>query len=217
MIYMARLKRNKIILGVTGGFGTGKSAVSQILKSYGAKVIDADQIARRLLDPGTREYKQVIALFGREILKKDKRIDRAKLGEIVFSDRRLLKKLSGIIHPPVISRIIREIKTSRQTIVALDAPLLIEAGLKKLVDKLIVVKANRANQISRIERSTFLKRPGILKRISAQMPLSVKVSLADFVIDNNGTIGDTRKQVENILRKMNYPHGLRRFRKLRAH
>jgi len=217
LIYMARQKRNKIILGVTGGFGTGKSTVSGLLKSFGAKVIDADQIARRLLDPGTREYKRVVALFGREILKKDKRIDRAKLGGIVFSDRRLLKRLNDIIHPSVISRIIKEIKASRRTIVVLDAPLLIEAGLKKIVDKLIVVLANRANQISRIQRSTFLKKPEILKRINAQMPLSAKVSLADFVIDNNGAIRDTRKQVKDILRKMDYPHGLRRFRKLRFH
>lgn len=192
----------KIIFGLTGSFGSGKTYVAQVLKAYGAAIIDADKIAHGLLKPGTCVYKKVVRAFGNEILRKDKSIDRARLGVIVFGNRRLLKNLNAIVHPEVIRIIRRDIRAIRHKPVVLDAPLLIEAGLHRLADKLIVVKLNRVKQIARLRRKTSLPLADIKMRINAQMPLEDKVRLADFVIDNNGTREETRMRVETIWNKI---------------
>ena len=199
---MRKPKENKkIILGLTGGFGTGKSTVAGILAGYGVRIVDADKINHSLISPGTLTYKKIIKVFGRNILKNNNSaIDRKKLGRIVFSDPKALKQLCGITHPAVIREVKRQIKSARNGIVAVDAPLLIEAGLDSLVDKLIVVNLSRGRQLKRLVQKTSLSRPEILKRIRAQLSLKSKVRLADFVIDNGGTIAKTRKQVALIWR-----------------
>ncbi len=192
--------RKKIILGVTGSFGSGKSTVAGIFKSYGALVIDADKIARRVSLPGGGAYKNIVRTFGEGILRKNKRIDRSKLAGIVFNNRALLRKLNEAVHPEVIRNIKKEIKKSGGKIVVLDAPLLIEAGLKGLADKLIVVKIDRQKQISRLFKKMRITKRAIRERIKAQLPLENKVRLADFVIDNNGSLEETRIQVKQIRR-----------------
>jgi len=192
-----------VILGITGSFGSGKTTVARIFKSLAgarATVIDADALAHRELVPGTRTYRKVIAAFGRGILKNNVTIDRAALAKKVFADRHLLNKLMRIVHPGVIRTIRKEIKDNPAKIIILDAPLLIEAGLHKGVDKLVVVKTGRDKQIKRLSRDRGLERKGILKRINSQMPLGKKIRLADFVIDNNGSIQETRKQAVKIWR-----------------
>ena len=201
---MKRLKRNKkrVILGVTGTFGSGKSTVANMFKSFGAELIDADKIAHRVIRPGSEIYKKIINAFSRSILKKNKTIDRKKIAKAVFKDKKLLQKLNRIIHPEVIKIIENQICASTKDIVVLDAPLLIEAGLERLVDKLIVVSIHKKKQIERALKKASLSEADILKRIKAQIPLKDKIRLADFVIDNSSTIGKTRKQVVSIRRSV---------------
>jgi dephospho-CoA kinase len=196
------LKSRKIILGLTGSFGSGKTTVAAMLRSCGAEIIDADRIAHRCYRPASIAYKRIVALFGRDILRRDKRIDRKKLGSKVFSDKGLLKKLNAVVHPQVKSIIRAKIKRAKKRVVVIDAPLLIETGLQEIVNKLIVVKINSPQQLKRLIKRESLSRTRILERVSAQWPLQRKVRLADFIIDNNGTKRETMKQTEKIWKKI---------------
>jgi len=187
-----------MIIGVTGSFGSGKTTVARMFKVLGAKIIDADIIARSVIRPGTRIYKKIIATFGRGILKKDKKIDRAKLANIVFNNKERLKLLNEIVHPPVIRIIKGRLQVKSKGAIVLDAPLLIEAGLLNLVDKLIVVKTDRKLQIKRLLDKSLLSKSEISKRIKAQVSLRKKIRLADFVIDNSATLKTTKKQAQKI-------------------
>jgi len=191
-----------MIIGVTGSFGSGKSTVARMFGSLGAKVIDADRIARRLIRPKTKIYKKIIDSFGREILKANFLIDRHKLADIVFNNSQRLNRLNGIIHPEVIRVIKNQIKTGGPRTVVLDAPLLIEAGLAGEADKIVVVKLNSKEQIRRLLNDSSMSKSEILKRIKAQMSLRHKIRLADFVIDNAGTVRQTKKQVIKIWEKL---------------
>ena len=192
-------------VGVTGSFGTGKTTVARMLARYGAKVLDADKIAHQLLKRRGPCFKAVVARYGKDILTKG-RIDRRKLGRVVFDDPKKLKNLEKVIHPFIIKEIkfnLRRLAHSkRKGIVVVDVPLLFEAGLHRMVDKVIVVKANRATQIQRLVKRTGMKRNDIIKRIEIQMPIRHKIRRADFVIDNGGSLAQTRKQVKMIWRKL---------------
>jgi dephospho-CoA kinase len=191
------------IIGLTGGFGTGKTFVASVLKRSGARVIDADLIAQRTIMKGRPAYKKVVAAFGSGILDSARNIDRKALARIVFNDRRKLKKLNGIIHPEVIKIIKREIRESgKGRKVVIDAPLLVEAKLTGLVDRLIVVTASRARQVQRCRKKFRMNEEEVCKRIRCQMPLSKKVKLADFVIDNNGSRTRTERQIKAIWRNV---------------
>lgn len=197
---MKRQRQDKIVLGITGGFGSGKTTVTTIFKSKGAQVIDADSIAHRLIKPKSPIYKKIIATFGASILKKNKTIDRHKLGNIVFSNKNLLKKLNRIMHPKIIGIIKNRIKISRARLIVLDAPLLIETASRKLIDKLIVVKITRKKQLERIMKKKPLSKADILMRIRHQIPLRNKIRIADFVVDNSGRLKNTKRQVNKIRR-----------------
>jgi len=197
-----RQEAKKIIIGLTGSFGSGKTTVSKMLRSFGAQIIDADSIARITLNPNTKIYTRIIKRFGTGILKKNKTIDRVKLGELVFNNKNLLNRLNKIVHPEVIRIIKNKIKNSSSCVIVLDAPLLIEAGLTRMVDKLIVVKTEQKKQIRRIQAKFHLGKSDILKRVKAQIPLSDKVRFADFVIDNSATLQETRVQVLDIWKKL---------------
>ena len=201
---MKRQSQNKrrLLLGLTGSFGSGKSTVAGIFRSFGARVIDADKIARAYLKPGTPVYRRLIAGFGKGIIKDDGAIDRKRLGEIVFADKRALRKLNKITHPWVIREIKRQLKRQKTGVIVLDAPLFIEAGLRKMADKLLVVRASRENQVKRAVKKTGFSRLEVLRRIKAQIPVSVKIRMADFVIDNDLTLENTRNQVRRIRRQL---------------
>ena len=191
-----------IVIGLTGSFGTGKSTVARMFKELGARVLDADTIAHDLIRPGRDSWRKIVHWFGRDILNRNQSINRDKLAKIVFRKRQDLRKLEQIIHPLVvreIARCVRKIENSRKNeIVVIDAPLLIEVGLAKKVDTLIVVKLNRTEQIARALKQKGISRAQILKRIRSQLPLSKKIAIADYVIDNNGRKNDTRRQVKKI-------------------
>lgn len=192
----------KVVIGVTGGFGTGKSTVARIFKSLGAKVIDADKIARGLLKTGTGVYKEILRVFGKKVLQESGAIDRSKLAVIVFNNENPLLKLNKIVHPEAVKIIKQKIDGVSKGIIVLDIPLLFEAGLECLADKIVVVKSNRQNQYERLLKKTSLSKIEIAKRINAQMPLSKKIRGADFIIDNDGSIENTKKQIQKLRRKL---------------
>ena len=200
---MPRQKRkNKIVIGLTGSFGSGKTTVARILSSCGASIIDADKIARSCFSRKNKIYKKVISAFGGKILTADKNIDRRKLANIVFNDRELLRKLNSIVHPEVIGIIKSKINSKKKGVIILDAPLLLEVGLRNEVDSLVVVTINKGKQLNRLIKKTSLKRADILQRIKYQIPLRVKARLADFIIDNNGSLSETRKQAKELIMKL---------------
>jgi dephospho-CoA kinase len=177
-----------------------------MFRALGAQTIDADEIAHAVINPGSKIYKRIIKLFGKEVRRKNKAINRSKIGRLVFNQKKLLRQLNRIVHPEVIRVIKRRLKRSRAKVIILDAPLLLEAGLKKMVDKLIVVKIDRKTQLERIMRKVSLSKQDILKRIKAQIPLRDKVRLADFVIDNRGRIKRTRRQVKKFWMQLLHPN-----------
>ena len=188
-----------MVIGLTGGFGTGKTFVASIFRSMGAKVLDADKIAHEVIRKGTPEYRRIVKLFGRTILTGKAEIDRKKLGKVVFSDAGLLRKLSVIVHPKVIKKIKRSVENARKDeIVVIDAPLLIEANLNRLVDKLVVVKCSKRRQIERCQEKSCMQKKEISRVIKSQMPLKRKTAMADIVIDNSRTKAHTKEQVRKV-------------------
>jgi dephospho-CoA kinase len=193
-----------VVIGVTGGLATGKSTVAGLFKKHGAKVLDADKIAHRLMKRGQPCFRPVVKRFGKDILTGG-RIDRAKLSRIVFKDRTRLKALTRIVHPSVVREIRKEVirvSRSRKQPVVIDAPLLIEAGLDRIVDWLIVVKAPRQVQLKRAGTRGGMTPNEALCRISTQMPLKEKIKRADAVIDNGANLLKTEKQVEAIWQRI---------------
>ena len=194
-----------LIFGITGSFGTGKTTVSEIFSKLGAEIIDADKIVHNIIKENKKVYKKIVSLAGKDILNKtSKQIDRKKLSKIVFYNKGLLKKLCEIIHPSVILEIKRQIALKKRCaceIIIIDAPLLIEANLSSLVDRLIVVKTKQKIQINRIVAKMKLSRSEILKRIKNQISLRDKIKLADYVIDNGSSFKNTEKQVKDIWNK----------------
>ncbi|MEA3328517.1 MAG: dephospho-CoA kinase [Candidatus Omnitrophota bacterium] len=191
-----------MVVGLTGSLGTGKTTAAKMFAGLGAKVLDADKIAHGLIQPDTKAWEQIVVLFGRNILNKNQTISRGKLGSIVFNNKRYLKKLESIIHPLVIRKITKSLERishkRKIKVVVIDAPLLIEAGLKKKVDKLIAVKLDQKSQITRSLKKPNLSQRQILKRIALQIPLSKKITMADYVIDNNKGLKNTASQVKKI-------------------
>ncbi|MCX5710010.1 MAG: dephospho-CoA kinase [Candidatus Omnitrophica bacterium] len=186
-------KQNKLVLGVTGIFGSGKSTVARMFKVLGAEIIDADKLAHACLQPGDICYRKIQALFGT--------VERKKLARLVFNDAKLLQRLNSIIHPQVIHVILERIKRTKAKVIVLDAPLLIECGLNKMVDKLIVVSITGKEQLSRLKKVGF-NRSEVSERLKAQIPLGVKLRIADFIIDNSGTLKETKRQVSEIAQQM---------------
>ena len=175
-------------LGLTGGIATGKSTAGKKLKELGAKVVDADKIAHKVIEPEGKAYQEVVDYFGERILTSAGEIDRKKLGEIVFADATERKKLEEITHPYIIKTIKDIIKKEENNYkIVLEAPLLYEVGLEELVKEVWVISASVTNQIKRLQNRDGLNRREAIKRIDSQLPLAEKEKRADLVIYNNGT------------------------------
>ncbi|MCK5581024.1 MAG: dephospho-CoA kinase [Candidatus Omnitrophica bacterium] len=194
-----------VIVGLTGGLGTGKTTAAEIFASLGAKVLNADDIVHDLLRCGSPCFKKVVNTFGEEILA-GKDIDRKKLAAIIFNNAAKRKHLEGIVHPVVIREIKKEIKAFRQKnrekVFVVEVPLLFEAKMDKIVDVVVVVKANQKVQFVRVKQRHGLSRRKALKRMKAQMPMKEKIQRADIIIDNRGALREVRGQVKKVFNKL---------------
>ena len=189
------------LIGVTGSIATGKTTVVNMFRKFGAFAIDADKIVHELYKKDKDIKRKVLKVFGKKILTRDK-IDRHKLARYAFKDKKSIKRLCKIVHPEVIKKIAEEIKKTKKRITILDAPLLIEAGLMRSVDCIIVVSSSLARQIER-SRKIGLTKNELLKRRALQMPLNKKEKFADYIICNNGSKSQMRKEVKKIWQKLN--------------
>ena len=188
------------VLGLTGGIGSGKSMVAQIFARLGAVVIDADQLAREVVEPGQPALQEIATAFGRDVLLSDGRLDRSKLAGIIFADPAKRARLDAITHPRIRARMDEEIKARRSGsgVLIVDIPLLYENARTHSVERVIVVWVDPQTQLRRIRRRDGLSAEAARQRIAAQMPLDAKRARADHVIDNSGSREDTRRQVEAI-------------------
>ncbi len=191
-----------LIVGLTGGVATGKTAVSEVLKEEGAYIIDADQIARELVQAHRPAWNKLVKAFGREILQEDGSIDRKKLAERVFADPNQRRLLNQILHPMItdeIDRRTREIgKKNPEAIVVIDAPLLVEVGYHRRVDKLVVVTSTQTKQIERLKVRDRITPEKSMRILSSQMPVEEKAKLADFVIRNEGSLAGVREKAKQV-------------------
>jgi len=189
-------------VGLTGGIATGKSTVSRLFVECGARLIDADVLARDVVAPGRPALRQIVEAFGREMLRQDGTLDRERLGKAVFGDSAQLEKLNAIVHPHVAveqERRSREIAgTDPQAVIVYDAALLIEAGAHKRMDKIVVVTADEPTQCSRLQARNHLSADEARRRIAAQMPLAEKVKVADYVIDGTLPMEPLRAAIRRI-------------------
>jgi len=195
-----------LVIGLTGGIASGKSTVSSILTGKGMTVVDADVEARLAVEKGEEAFDEIIAYFGTSILQDDGTIDRAKLGSIIFHDEANRLKLNSIVHPAVRKRMNKkkdEAIKSGEKIVVLDIPLLFESKLTYMVDKTLLVYVDEETQLQRLMKRNQLSEEDAIARIKSQMPLNDKKELADAIINNNGTIEETKVQLDEILHKWN--------------
>lgn len=191
-----------MIIGLTGSIASGKSTVSKILEDLGYPIIDADLVARQVVEPGTETLKKIEALFGPEVIREDGSMDRENVGALIFSDPVMRKQLNDIIHPAIREEMLLQksvfLSEGYKTIV-MDIPLLFESRLQHFVEKILVVSVTEENQLSRLMDRNRLNEKDARARISSQLPMSVKEEGADAVIYNNGTIEETAHQLTRIL------------------
>jgi dephospho-CoA kinase len=199
---MPKPKKSKFVLGVTGNIACGKSTVAGMFKDDDCLLIDADKLAHGLFCSGSRVYARIKKYFGSKVFKKNNCVDREKLAKIVFADKSALIKLNRIVHPELIRLIKQSIRKTNKRIIILDAALIVEAGLTKLVDKLVVVTAQRQQQISRGQKSLGLAKKQVILRMKSQISQKAKSRFADFIIDNSGKLSKTQKQVFKIRRHL---------------
>jgi len=195
-----------IRIAVTGGMGSGKATVAGMFARLGAIAIDADQLARDAIAPGTERRRRVVETFGGGILKEDGSLDRRALAGIVFGDRDKLSRLSLIIHPPVIEEIGRRLDAAeaagKYTAAVVDVPLLYEAKMEGGFDKVIVVACPRDEQVRRCMHRDGLTREEVERRLEMQISMEEKMQRADFVIDNGGSPEETERQVRELWKKL---------------
>ncbi|MED4453252.1 dephospho-CoA kinase [Metabacillus fastidiosus] len=191
-----------LIIGLTGGIASGKSTVSNMFKEKNITVVDADQIARDVVEIGKTAYKEIVQHFGKEILNNDETINRAKLGSIIFQSEEERKILNNIVHPEVRKEMMSQTeiaKENKEEIVVLDIPLLYESNLTHLVHKTLLVYVDENVQVKRLmERNNYTYEEAKM-RMEAQLSLEDKLKLADHVINNNGTIGETEEQLNKLI------------------
>ncbi|RAV06595.1 dephospho-CoA kinase [Paenibacillus sp. YN15] len=192
-------------IGLTGGIACGKSTVSRLLASRGAIVIDADILAREVVEPGAPALLEVVRTFGQSVLHEDGTLNRKELGKLVFEDEARRKRLEELLHPAIIQllqeRMAEAERLQPDKLVVADVPLLYEAQMEDLFQEVLVVAADRGVQLERLMTRNGLSREEAEQRINAQMPIEWKKEWADTVIDNSGTPEETERQVEAFWRK----------------
>jgi dephospho-CoA kinase len=196
-----------LIVGLTGGIASGKSTVSNMLKELQITVIDADIEARLAVKKGEPAYFRILQEFGSNLVMPDGEIDRQKLGSIIFYNEQKRRILNDIVHPEVRKRMTKkkeEAIEGGEKIVVLDIPLLFESKLMFMVEKIILVYVDQEIQLQRLMERNHLTCEEASARIQSQFPLFEKIALADEVINNNGTISETKEQLEKILERLGY-------------
>ncbi len=193
------------LVGLTGGIASGKSTVASMLRELGAKIINADDLARVVVQPGNEAWREIVAAFGKEILGPDRAIDREKLRKIIFSDDRARQRLDAITHPRIRTLAqtrAQELAAKGSDIVVYEAPLLFETEAHSWIRPVILVACDDAAQRRRLKARDRLSEKEIDRHVAAQMPLSEKRALADYVIENSGDLDDLRRQVSDTWTKI---------------
>jgi dephospho-CoA kinase len=200
-----------MVLGLTGGIATGKSTVSALFQQRGAVVIDADQVARQVVEPGEEGLARIVRQFGTQVMQPDQRLDRAALGRIIFKDAAARQKLNQLLHPLIRQAMQQQtrfvLEKNAQTIVLWDTPLLIEGNLLPFVEKVIVVYVPASIQLARLMERDAFSVAEAQNRISAQLPIEEKKRVADWVIDNSGTLAQTERQVDQLWNYLTLKNG----------
>ena len=189
------------VFGLTGGIGTGKSTVARMFRREGLAVVDADRIAREITSPGRPAYDAIVRRFGREILLPGGRIDRGKLGDIVFSDAGKRAELEAITHPGIARGIAAEIErlaSEGRGIAIVEAALIHETGRRARFEAVIAVRCDRDRQVRRLVKRDGISEEQVLRRIASQMDTDEKARRSDHVIDNSGSLSSTRAQVRAL-------------------
>lgn len=191
-----------MLLGLTGSIATGKSTVSAMLRQKGALIIDADQAAREVVKPESEGLKRIVAHFGEEMLNDEGKLDRARLGTVIFQDPLKRKKLNQLLHPLIVQTMQLQTdairKRDQQALIIWDVPLLIEGNLTPCVEAVILVYVPREIQLERLMKRNSLSKREAMNRIEAQMDIEEKRKFADYIIDNRGTLSDTERQVDQL-------------------
>lgn len=193
------------VIGLTGGIASGKSTISNIFKEVGWPVIDADQTARQVVMPGSLGLAQIVSRFGSQVLQPDGTLDRTALGSMVFDDPQSLSDLDQIEHPLIMAAIDKQLagfKKQGLPVVVLDVPLLFETGLDQECDLTVLAVVDHKTQLERLMKRDHCTKAAALKRINAQMPLEEKMRRADVIIDNNGSLAQTRLQVARLVERV---------------
>ncbi|MCI5812208.1 MAG: dephospho-CoA kinase [Limosilactobacillus coleohominis] len=194
-----------MVIGLTGGIATGKTTVSNYLKELGYSIIDADVIARQVVEPGTKGLRMITDTFGEKVLTSDGQLDRQHLAQLVFTSSEQLQQLNRILQPIIRERIQELISTSKDPVVVIDVPLLYEQHYEDLCDVVMVVSVQPQQQLERLMNRNHFTMDEAKNRVASQMPLSSKERLADVVIDNNGSVEETRQQVKKWLNQVVRP------------
>lgn len=193
-----------LIIGLTGSIGTGKSTIAKKIQELHIPIVDADVIAREVVERGKDAYNKIVATFGEQILQDDKTLDRKALGKIVFSDEAKRKQLNDIIHPAIRAEMLRQRDNYVEEgypCVVMDIPLLYESRLTHYVDKVIVVSVAEKVQLERLMKRDDSSEAEAKQRVNSQIPVAEKAKKADAVIDNNGTKEASYEQLREILQK----------------
>lgn len=200
------LSSGMLLVGLTGGLATGKSTVARIFQDLGAIVLDADRLARQAVAPRKPAYRDIVKTFGRRVLRADGTLNRSILAEIVFRNPAKLRQLNAIVHPRVAryqAQLSRQIARNDPTaLIIYDAPVLIEAGAHKRMDKIIVVTADQKTQIARLHARNGFSRAEALRRIRSQIPLRTKIRLADYRLDGTLPLQRLRREVAKIKKEL---------------
>jgi dephospho-CoA kinase len=196
------------VIGLTGGIGSGKSAVARMLAERGVPVVDADLLAREVVEPGRPAYEDIVREFGREVLAADGTIDRKRLGALIFGDDARRRRLNAITHPRIAAAGQEKIAAHAAAgaeVVFYEAALLVENQLHRMLDGLVVVSAPPEVQVARVVARDGLSEDEAHARLRAQLPLADKVAVATHVIDNSGPLEATRAQVDRLLVSLGLP------------
>lgn len=194
--------RKFLLVGLTGGIATGKSTVSGILRGLGCEIIDADLLAREVVEPGQPALAQIASEFGRDVVTASGALDRKRLGAIIFADPERRRRLEAITHPAIRDRFLARLDELAEQgfvgIVVFDAAVMIESGNYKNMDRLVVVVTDDPTQMTRLHGRDGTAAPENRRKIDSQMPLAEKAKLADYVIDNSGSRDATAEQVRRV-------------------